>query len=269
MENKKAVNSCGGGYVNLLWTGGWDSTFRLVELSRQECTVQPVYLHGDGRRSESFERKAMGDILNLLWKRPETKANILPVKYVEIASIPENQEITDAYKRVTENHRLGSQYEWIARYAAVTPGCELCSEKPHPNGIGYMSKLITSEGQIVPTGDIHRFKVVSDSKDVMMILGNVYFPIKDKMELDMVSIIKEWGYEDVMKHIWFCHAPLKSGKPCGFCRPCAEKMESDMLFLLDEKAQNRCKLVKKFGDQPWFKVYRKVFVHMFCVRRQR
>ena len=37
--------------VNVLWTGGFDSTYRIVELSRLNVVVQPYYLLDEKRRS--------------------------------------------------------------------------------------------------------------------------------------------------------------------------------------------------------------------------
>ena len=39
--------------IKLLWTSGWDSTYRLVELSRMDVTVQPIY--GCDRKRDSME----------------------------------------------------------------------------------------------------------------------------------------------------------------------------------------------------------------------
>ncbi len=250
--------------IQLLWTGGWDSSFRLVELSRMPVTVQPIYLFGDGRRSKSYELRAMQEILELLWNHSETRAEILPLKMVDIATVPQNQRITDAYNNITKQHKLGSQYEWIARYAAINPGVELCSEKPHDLGIGYMQTLIVKEGRICQTHDVHEFRVESDSEDVMCILGNVFFPIKGKTERDMLNLINQWGYKDVMSHIWFCHAPL-NGAPCGMCRPCCEKVESDMSFLLDDEALRR-NITYKYLGKKCSKLYEIIMRKIFAVR---
>lgn len=51
------------GTVNILWTGGWDSTFRVVELSRMEgITIQPVYVIDPNRKSVPYELRAMDNI---------------------------------------------------------------------------------------------------------------------------------------------------------------------------------------------------------------
>lgn len=49
--------------VNILWTGGWDSSYRMVELSRRLVQVQPIYVYGEGRASEKYEIRAMNRII--------------------------------------------------------------------------------------------------------------------------------------------------------------------------------------------------------------
>ena len=43
--------------IKLLWTGGWDSTYRLVELSRMDVTVQPIYGCDGKRDSMEIEKR--------------------------------------------------------------------------------------------------------------------------------------------------------------------------------------------------------------------
>ena len=54
--------------VRILWTGGWDSTYRIVELSRQDKVVEPIYVYGDQRTSEKKEINAMKEILSQIKK---------------------------------------------------------------------------------------------------------------------------------------------------------------------------------------------------------
>ena len=49
--------------ANLFWTGGWDSTFRLLQLVvEQGRLVQPYYIIDPNRLSLRHEIKAMSDI---------------------------------------------------------------------------------------------------------------------------------------------------------------------------------------------------------------
>ena len=48
--------------IKLLWTGGWDSTYRLVELSRMDVTVQPIYGCDGKRDSMEIEKQTLEKI---------------------------------------------------------------------------------------------------------------------------------------------------------------------------------------------------------------
>ena len=68
--------------VNLLWTGGWDSTFRLLSLSLlHQRPVQPYYIITWDRPSTGAEIQTMCDIKRLLFKKhPETKSLLRPTR---------------------------------------------------------------------------------------------------------------------------------------------------------------------------------------------
>ena len=103
--------------INLLWTGGLDSTFRLVELAHNEIEIQPYYIFDEGRCSLSKEITAMKKILSLLRDKPFTKATINEVTYVSMDTLKEDSEITDAYKYFHQYNKLGTQYDLLARFA--------------------------------------------------------------------------------------------------------------------------------------------------------
>ena len=82
----------------------------------------------------------------------------------------------------------------------------------------------------------------------------------------MIKLVKEWNVEEIMKEIWFCHNPIKE-KPCGFCRPCEQKMECNMEFLLPEKSQKRYHCMKKVEKNFGTKV-KKLYVKFIRVFNQ-
>ena len=52
--------------INLLWTGGWDSTYRLLEiLLIEKKVVQTYYLIDQTRLSHELEMKRMDEIRKL------------------------------------------------------------------------------------------------------------------------------------------------------------------------------------------------------------
>jgi len=52
--------------VRVLWTGGLDSTYRIVELSRMDVTIQPVYCANPERDSTAMEKYTIERILAAL-----------------------------------------------------------------------------------------------------------------------------------------------------------------------------------------------------------
>lgn len=223
--------------VNILWTGGWDSTYRIIELSRMNTQIQPIYVTGDNRCSEIYERKAMDNIVRLLKEHPQTKAVFLPILFIEKDSIEENSAITEAYYRVKKETNLGSQHEWLARYAYYHPNLEIGTEAGEPE-TSHIIDAIMKFGKLKKLNDTYILDKNESTEDGLLVLGNFSFPIIDKYETDMLANIQTWGYQKIMKEIWFCHNPI-DGKPCGLCHPCAVKMESHMEFLLPEISRKR------------------------------
>ena len=107
-------------------------------------------------------------------------------------------------------------------------------------------------GALEPKDDTFIIDRSTSSADCILLFGNMKFPIIDITEEQMVELIHQWDCEDIMKNIWFCHNPINN-KPCGFCRPCQQKMESKMEWLLPKDAQNRYyrfkRLTNIFGDR--------------------
>ena len=238
MENIVDVSKIEGP-ISIFWTGGWDSSYRVVELSRQKVTVQPIYILDDTRASNERELEAIKTITEMLQGREETQAEILPVKIIRVQDIPENPEITGFVKTLMAEYGWGIQHEWTARVALMYPMIEMCIEKVTK---GYMPtrKLIADHGSLKMSA--HGWVIDTENSDETLIaaLGNITLPIFETTELDMLENIKAWGYEDVMSHIWFCHRPI-NGEPCGLCSPCHTKYDSNMGFLLSNKAKKRCK----------------------------
>ena len=62
--------------VNLLFTGGWDSTFRLLQLSEYPIIVQPIYIVEYFRASAKHEQRTMRKIIEAVRKRDSCHAVI-------------------------------------------------------------------------------------------------------------------------------------------------------------------------------------------------
>lgn len=238
--------------INVLWTGGWDSTYRMVELSRRNVTIQPIYCCDPGRQSLEKEKETIERIRKALKNRGGgTKATFLPILYINIEEIPANAKITNAYNHICEKVKLGSQYDWLARLTQLYPKLEIGIEKPAGEYSGCVDAIHTF-GNLKKDDDTIEIDRNQSSDECVLLFGGFRFPIIELTELDMVKNIQDWGYGDIMQMIWFCHSPI-NGRSCGMCRPCQQKMECGMDFLLDKASQKRYrvyKIAKKiFGDK--------------------
>lgn len=247
-------------YVELLWTGGWDSTYRLVELSFKEVTVQPIYI-ADSRDSEGYELSAMDSVTELLNNKEMTKAEILPYKIINRNEIVNSDAVKKAYCRIAKETNLGSQYEFLASYALQNPGLEIGIEA-NTSDNSFAIKAINSFGKLKRINDTFVLDENYSSEDLMLVLGNFSYPIIELKETDMVENINKWGYQDVMQKIWFCHHPI-NGNPCGICHPCTMKMGSGMSFLLPEESQKRYyiqkRLIKLVGKKYGMAICKRIF----------
>ena len=109
-------------HVKILWTGGFDSSCRMVQLSKYPVTVQPYYLR-DNRVSEQKELEAIAAITSDIENHPETKCIILPLIQFNVADIKPDPEITEGYRRIRDLTGLGSQYDWLASELATPADC--------------------------------------------------------------------------------------------------------------------------------------------------
>lgn len=134
--------------IEILWTGGFDSTFRVTQLSRLPVVIQPYYL-SDNRMSESYELNAISDCSELLKNKPKTKCVFKPLIIVKKNERIEDQQISNAFERICATDFMGGQYTWLACFAKEHPGIELSIHKDD-KAIG----IITKYGRLKKVGNI-------------------------------------------------------------------------------------------------------------------
>jgi len=233
--------------IKILWTGGWDSSFRMCQLSRMPVEVQPIYIKHPRRLSTNLELEAMKKIRSELIRKPETKAKILPVKVLRFEDIFVTQAIKDAYKKVRQLFpKIGGQYQWLAAVGENYPGIEL-GEEHYRDKPGTLWSIFNAAGSLQFDADNvgHLFTL---DRNINLILGHFSYPIASLTELEMLQIIKDWHYEDIMQHVWFCQHPV-NGKPCGVCTPCQIKMRAGMEWMLPDAAQRNYRIFKYLERQ--------------------
>ncbi len=214
--NENPDNSINGSPINIMWTGGFDSTFRLLQLLLVENKrTQPFYIIDENRKSTEFELKAMNSIREKLPLK--TKPLLLPTILSYKKEIQPNPIITQQFESMKSKFRLGTQYDWLARYADQNglKDLELCFEKTVPP-IAF-DRWFYSE----IFGEGHQCQIKSDlTYEEMRIFKYFRFPIAHLTKVEMEEISIKNNFFEILKLSWFCHTPKKNGKPCETCQPC-------------------------------------------------
>jgi 7-cyano-7-deazaguanine synthase len=232
--------------INILWTGGLDSTFRVVELSRRQCTIQPYYVTIGKSKSFYHELKAIDKITRILRKDSRTRAKLLDPIIVSEQDIPRDGTLFDSWFRLMR--AMSWQYYIFAKLAnqqhlEMEMGIQFSQN-------GTVAKSI-DETLLIPHPDKDYDVLVIDKtradQDTINIFGSFCFPKslyhKDKRE--EVDVLHRDGYEKVVKHVWFCFHPIW-GFPCGHCAPCiSSEKEGVKIPSIGKMLYNICHLFKK------------------------
>lgn len=217
--------------INFLWTGGWDSTFQLLQLlliCRRQVT--PIYLIDAERRSNGMEIQTMKHIKDRLFQEyPYTRELLKPIRFFSVEDIAPDSKITEAYQSILKEKHIGIQYEWFARFCKENgiTDMQLSIEsdddpdqphfrlnKPHFN----VDQILSENNDRCQT--IFRIDQKYQETNEYVLFHYFSFPIIKLTKPKMVDIVNKNGWKEVMDMTWFCHNPTCGMKPCGKCNPC-------------------------------------------------
>lgn len=221
--------------VNILWTGGWDSTFRMIQLAVSGNIIQPYYIIDTNRKSSLKEMKQISIIKNLLSNKYK-ECNIKDVINIELNSIDIDSIFNLAYERLNEDSFIGSQYVWIAALSKKIKNLEL-SIHQDDKAEYFVRKLINRNR--------------SKDSDEYILFGDLKFPLLNYTKLSMEDESKITNDTEILYHSWFCFEPLND-TPCGVCNPCVYTIQEGM----SKRFNFRGKLYNK--APRFFKLLRRV-----------
>ena len=230
--------------IEMLWSGGWDSTFMLCKLLREYDEVQPYYIRF-GRTNEEYEVKAIREIINLVQGHKEIQCKLLPVKFVDVKNIVIPKWLFDIWEKYTgEPYSVSKQYLFLAAFAMKHKGIAVGQERYYKTP-GHLTRFMYEKGHMKFTDDGTGYFDKKDcDRDAYALFGNAVYPVCLDSELMMRDKAQAWGMMDIMGKSWFCYHPV-NGKPCGMCGPCKVKMKQHMDFLFDKFYFN-CSLVLNY-----------------------
>jgi 7-cyano-7-deazaguanine synthase in queuosine biosynthesis len=211
---------------NLLWTSGWDSTFRLLQIILIEKeNVQPIYIIDKTRRSLKVELEGIKKIQEKIKElHPEAHERILPVWYVE-EDLTLNKEIVESSNYINSFVKLGSQYSWLAQFC----------HNHNLNNVEISNDKNLRDDSLTNFLMTNYIKADTNTKDqdkynkVGTIFKYFSFPVSTLSKRDMLVIAKKNKWENIMYLTWFCHKPRKN-KACGKCTPCINVIKKRMGF---------------------------------------
>ncbi len=198
----------------MLWTAGWDSTFRVADLLvNGNAVVQPWYAVDRYRRSTGTELATQDVIRARLAERdPAAARRLLPVRVVEVEEIPPARAITAAFRQLREQRFLGEQYEWLARLAEHQQLTLELSIHRDDRAHDFLAADVTEAGG--------SYQLVRHPGDpALEMFRRFRFPLFDTTKVQMDDAARRSGFSDLMELTWFCHTPVR-GTPCGYCNPC-------------------------------------------------
>lgn len=234
--------------INVLWTSGWDSTFRVLDAAvTKRIAIQPHYIIDRRRASHAVEVLTIGLLTQMITRR-YPHARIAPPILTERPEIPPNPAIDAAYGRLWEVAHIGDQNGWLARYVMWkgVEGLELCVHDGDKSRqlIAPIATLEEKDGDavhVVPPGD----------GDAALIFSNFRYPLLDLTKLDMEEEARSRGFLDIMERTWFCHTPSADGQPCGVCNPCTYTIEEGLARRLPEAAMRRHHNKRRLVNRLW------------------
>ncbi|MGV8114313.1 MAG: hypothetical protein AB2L17_15585 [Lentimicrobium sp.] len=207
--------------VDIFWTGGFDSTFRVLQLLNQsDCYVQPHYIILEDK-STWVEIGTMIRIRKVINNRFFNIAHrLLPTMYINHELIKKDPEIETEISRLRQELKVIEQYHLMANYCKELNICNIEVAIIHMEGEMGLFKQHRS---------IDIFKAFS-------------FPISELSKKMIYDISLKEGWDDILMMTSFCKRPIIKVEPCGLCSPCTTAVAEGLDFRLPLKSRLIAKL---------------------------
>lgn len=214
----------------VLWTGGWDSTFRVAELVLVHGrAVQPWYVADPERRTTEREIEVMADLAHRMRQvDPDAGRLLLPVRIVALADLPPDEAVSASAQRVGAQYPMGAQYGWLPRLVPLA-GWQVLEFSHENDGRYKFVPLASFRRNPAPAPD--DWFVVDESAcdaDRYRVFGGFRYPVLDVTKRQMAQRARSGGFEAILDQAWSCRWPTLRGTPCGQCSPCRQIREAGL-----------------------------------------
>lgn len=224
--------------IYVFWTGGFDSTFRLCQLTIiEKKKVQPVYIsdpnldnsenNNTKRHNHIYEYNAMENIKDMIFtKFPYTKNLILPT--IDINDIDIDETIKYHMKQLHKQKKVRRpvcQYGGMAQTTKnLNKDIEICVENAQGSMMNRTIKnKLKCNHKSCKYDDLKLVDNLKEEDKSLEIFKRFVFSTIFLTKKDMYNIAKKNKFDDILDITWSCWYPRK-GKPCGKCVMCRERI---------------------------------------------
>lgn len=236
----------------VLWTGGFDSTFRVCQLLiDQQREVQPLYATHMGFQDEliftTYDRpnhiqkpampheiQAIEQIRGTLERDfPEAFSRLRPIRF--IPSRRTEDDWVDAKKIKGPGINDGRQYDLLRLVALqCDQPIELCIEKSQDGhnkvGDSLMPWVEAIDGVYRLRADLPNAQLDPGSTAGLANFRGFRFPMLYTSRQDMMEIARQGGYQQILRNTWTCRDFRPNRKPCGECFCCMGRRRDEVFW---------------------------------------
>lgn len=231
----------------MFWTGGWDSTFRVLDLvlHRGEA-VEPWYVRDETRQSIQQEVAVMERLRNSINQRA-ADGHLLKPRFLDAAAARPDPVLRAKFERLQQARGTGDQYIWLVELVLQhgLEGIEVCVQ--HNEDFYFLDPSLESGRREYKPEPVHPSL---DDKTPESLFNLFSFPTLHIGKAEMREYARKHGFLDLLEQTWFCHMPTRTGQPCGFCVPCRMVVSKGVGYRLPWRARMNNRLVRMLECLP-------------------
>jgi hypothetical protein len=220
--------------VPAFWTGGWDSSFRVLELLlRYRCEVQPIYVADPYRKSRQNEVLAMNRIREALGGRfPDAALRLRETIFLEKDELEISALSSQWHAQLRSTIEISWQYEWLAA-VGDTVGFGKIEMSFQGNDTGPHFEFIRQHAtkREYPCGgstyELEEWEPTNAFEEAMQLFHHFTYPTIHTPKAAMDAVAEENGFADMLRLTWFCHYPIGED-PCGACSVCRHVVDANV-----------------------------------------
>lgn len=235
MSDRETVSDSEINPIPVFWTGGRDSTFRVLDLIFQHgCRVQPIYVIDRTRKSFQLEIDAMDRIRDQIAQDSPTLIDLLlETIFLKREDMEATVQPGDPYFKLARASSVSPQYPYLAN-AVVATGFERVEVSVQPGDNvttipGLKERLIEVHHECGPlTYQMRPSDQPNQAEDSMALLERFWFPTFFTLPLEMDVTAEKYGFLELLDYSWTCQVPF-FGQPCGMCQVCRYAIQTNKL----------------------------------------